>query len=96
MKLRITGPARCDLDDIWSHTQSNWGESQADRYVDSLATRFVWLSENRSLWTSRDDIREGLFSYHEGRHLIVFRGTPEVLTIIRVLHDRMDVRRHVK
>ena len=96
MKLRITGPARRDLDDIWSYTQSNWGVAQADLYVDALATRFVWLTENRKLWTPRDDIRAGLFSYREGRHLIVFQETSEVLTVVRVLHERMDVRRHVK
>lgn len=96
MKLRITGPARRDLDDIWLYTQSTWGVTQADRYVDSLATRFVWLTENSNRWTPRDDIRSGLFSYHEGRHLIVFQATSELLTIVRVLHDRMDVIRHVK
>lgn len=96
MKWRITGPARRDLEGIWSYTQSSWEPTQADRYVDSLATRILWLSKNRSLWIPRNEIRDGLFSYNEGRYLLVFQEASEVLTIFRVLHDRKDIRRHVE
>jgi toxin ParE1/3/4 len=95
MKWRITGPARRDLAGIWSYTQSNWDVRQADRYLDLLAARIVWLTGNPNMWTARSDIRDGLFSYSEGRHLIIFKETSGMLTVIRVLHDRMDIRRHV-
>ena len=50
---------------------------------------------NKNLWIPRDDIRDGLFSYSEGRHLIVFKETSGKLAVLRVLHERMDIRRQV-
>lgn len=91
MKWRISGPARRDLESVWEFTATNWGIEQADRYVDSLTTRIIWLANNRALWRSRDDVRDGLFSYTEGRHLIFFEATDNLLSVVRVLHERMDV-----
>lgn len=95
MKWRISDPAYRDLDRVWAYTASTWGIEQADRYVDSLTTRMAWLSKNEALWHKRDDIRNDLFSYPEGRHIIIFKGTANVLSVIRVLHERMDVKRHM-
>lgn len=95
MKWRISGPARLDLQEIWLHTELSWNINQADRYIDVIAARIEWLSEYRNLWKTRDDIQTGLFSYKEGRHLILFKQEPGVLIVVRVLHDRMDVKRHI-
>lgn len=95
MKWRISGPARKDLEEIWTYTASTWSIEQADHYVDILTTRMVWLSNNPDLWLVRDEIRPGIFSYNESRHVIFFNATPGLLSIIRVLHDRMDVKRHI-
>jgi toxin ParE1/3/4 len=95
MKWRISGPARRDLDGVWVYTASTWGAEQADRYVDLLTTRMAWLSKNEVLWHKRDDIRADLFSYSEGRHVIFFEASTDTLSVIRVLHERMDVIRHV-
>ncbi len=96
MKWRITGPARRDLDGIWFYTQLRWNAGQADRYLDLLMTRIVWLTGNRNLWVVRDDIRDGLFCYGEGRHRIFFTETSGMLTVVRVLHERMDSKRQVR
>lgn len=96
MKWRISGPARRDLDGVWAYTESTWDIAQADRYVDSLTTRMEWLSKNEALWHDRGDIRNGLFSYPEGRHIVFFEATADSLSVIRVLHQRMDVKRHVE
>lgn len=95
MKWRISGPAQRDLDGIWTYTASTWSVEQADRYVDALTTRMIWLSNNPDLWVVRDEIRRDIFSYGEGRHVVFFKATSDMLSIIRVLHDRMDVKRHI-
>ncbi|NOX67823.1 MAG: type II toxin-antitoxin system RelE/ParE family toxin [Gammaproteobacteria bacterium] len=96
MKWRISGPARHDLGGVWAYTASTWGVEQADRYVDSLTMRMAWLSKNEAEWHKRGDIRDGLFAYPEGRHVIFFEASVDILSVIRVLHQRMDVVRHVK
>lgn len=96
MKWRITVPARRDLAGIWTYTQLRWNAGQADRYLDLLTARIVWLTGNKNLWIVRDDIHDGLYCYGEGRHRIFFTETSGVLTVVRVLHERMDIKRHVK
>ncbi len=96
MKWRITGPARLDLEGIWTFTQLRWNARQADQYLDLLTARIVWLTGNKNLWMVRDDIRDGLFCYGEGRHRIFITETSGVLTVVRVLHERMDNKRHIK
>ena len=95
MKWRLSAPARADLDSIWRYTSEQWNQAQADRYIDSLILRMVWLSKNKAFWIDRSDIRDGLFSVVECRHVIFFQSTGETISIVRVLHDRMDVARHI-
>ncbi len=96
MKIRITGPAQKDLRGIWRYTRQRWGDEQADEYLLQLENRIHWLSQHRGLWIERADIREGLYAYSEGRHLILYIFRGEVLTVLRVLHTQMDVRRHLR
>ena len=95
MKWRLSAPARADLDSIWRYTSEQWNRAQADRYIDSLILRMVWLGRSKALWKDRSDIRDGLFSVGESRHVIFFQSTGETIPIVRVLHDRMDVARHI-
>ena len=95
MKWRLATPARADLDSIWRYTNEHWSQAQADRYIDSLILRMVWLRENEALWMDRSEIRDGLFSVRESRQLIFFKSTGVTISIVRVLHDRMEVARHI-
>jgi toxin ParE1/3/4 len=95
MKFKLTRKAKSDLDDIWNYTQIRWGAEQADIYIDILYNRFLWLTRNPSLWRQRDDIVEGLYSYHESSHIIFFRRYDKGIEIVRILHGRMDVQRHL-
>lgn len=95
MKVVVSPAAEADLAGIFAHSLENWGSDQAAKYIDLLVARFKWLTTNRSLWRSRDDLRPGLYGQYEGRHLIVFREVKGRLQIVRVLHGRMDPARHV-
>ncbi len=95
MNHELTQEARQDLSGIWRYSRDNWGREQADKYIDNLIARFIWLGRNRSLWSARDDLRPGLYSYSEGSHMIIYREEKGELKIIRILHSRMDIGRHV-
>ena len=41
------------------------------------------------------DIREGYFKYCSGSHMIYFQRTPDGIVVIRVLHQMMDVTKHL-
>jgi len=95
MKFRITAVARFDLESIWDFTDQNWGEDQADLYIDLLMIRVTWLTVNKGLWQSRPEIRDDVFSYTEKSHVICFSEHSGNIDILRVLHGSMDPDLHL-
>ena len=85
-----------DLKSIGRYTQKTWGRKQRNKYLSKLDESFHILSKQPQLGTARDDIRKGYRVYHVGRHLIFYRQKPNVIEIIRILHDRMNVESHLK
>ena len=45
---------------------------------------------------NRDDLRSGLQMTTSGRHCIFFEANQSRVLVLRVLHDRMDYRRHIE
>lgn len=91
MRFRLTRPAVRDLAEIGRYTLENWGEEQARRYRASLSARLKWLCQNPSLWRERPEIRQGVYTYREQSHVIVFWKCEEGIEVLRVLHERMDL-----
>jgi toxin ParE1/3/4 len=90
----LTERAKQDLLSIGRYTQMTWGREQRNRYLAKRDASFHLLAKEPHRGRSCDDIRAGYFKYHVGRHLIFYRQFPEVLDIVRILHDRMDVETH--
>ena len=95
-RYKLLKASEADLDDIWKYTYETWGIRQASKYLRQLKKRIEALSKNPDLGLKRDSISEGLFCYHEGRHLIMYRKEKSGIVIIRVLHDRLDVPERIK
>ena len=95
MNYRISRPARDDLDEIWRYSAAAWGPERADAYLDAILSRLAWLTVHKPLWRERNAIAPGLYSYPQGRHIILFRERSGAMEVVRILHDRMDIRRHV-
>ena len=50
------------------------------------------LAESPDMGRPCDDIKAGYRQYHIGRHLIFYRQSEAGITVIRILHDRMDIK----
>jgi toxin ParE1/3/4 len=46
---RLSSRAEADLADIWVYSAEQWGIEQADRYLDALLSRIVWLTDAPAL-----------------------------------------------
>lgn len=108
---RLTYAARADIASIlaWSHEQ--FGEEARKRYEVLIATaiREAASHPDDSGHTPRPELGEGVFSWHlsrsrarapggkvhRPRHFLICRRDGGTLVIGRVLHDAMDLRRHV-
>ncbi|MFT4549777.1 MAG: toxin ParE1/3/4 [Verrucomicrobiales bacterium] len=84
-----------DLEEIWEYTVEAWGEEQAERYVRLINKSFRQIADNPSLGRSCDVIREGYRKRGVGRHVIFYRTIDGDVVVVRILHDRMDVGRHL-
>ena len=91
---RLSPRAESDIEEIWLYTFKNWSTEQANRYHNVIVDAFEDLAAGRK--TGRlVDIREGYFKYPVGAHLVFYRFAETGLVVVRVLHQRMDVNRHL-
>ena len=91
----IRALARADLEEIWIFTFEEWGLEQADKYVNSLFSRFEWLSRNPYIGKDREDIKNGYYCFPEGMHLVFYTMTEYGIDIIGIPHQNMDVISHL-
>ncbi|MGH6881093.1 type II toxin-antitoxin system RelE/ParE family toxin [Hypericibacter sp.] len=93
--LVLARAAQNDLEDIARYTEAQWGAEQKQRYMSALADRFIQLTNTPEMGLARDDIKTGYRSLLAGRHVIFYRHANNRLEISRVLHERMDLHRHL-
>lgn len=89
---KITPKAHEDLAGIWRYTLDQWGERQADTYLDDLDAAFVMLATMPEMCRERPELGAAVRLYPHAHHLIVYQiRDPETILIVRVLHESMDV-----
>jgi toxin ParE1/3/4 len=86
--------AENDLEEIWRYTFETWSIEQADRYVTDILSACKAISGNPKLGR-RIDVREGYLKYPVGSHFVFYRMRDHTIEVIRILHQRMDVQRHL-
>lgn len=91
---RLSPLAVADLENIWLYTFERWSLEQADRYHHDMIDAIEALTSGLKVGRSAD-VREGYFKYAVGQHFVFFRQSESRLDVIRILHRRMDVERHL-
>lgn len=94
-ELRLTPAAVQDLENIWRHTAQRWSISQAERYIDRLSACFEALAQAPLSAPACDHIRPGYRRQSIESHMVYFLVREDVVTVVRVLHERMDAPRHL-
>jgi len=97
MRRALLSPAaQADLDGIWDYTVTQWGVDQAARYIRDIRDACSALARDERRSRPADDIRAGYRRAPVGAHVLFFRITPAGdIDIVRILHQRMDVNRHL-
>jgi toxin ParE1/3/4 len=94
-RLRLSPAARADLDAIWDYSKSAWGADQADSYLRGIFSMMWTLAERPSLGRRIEEVRPGYLKFPVASHVIFYRQTAEGIDVIRILHKRMDLERHL-
>jgi toxin ParE1/3/4 len=95
MKSLVFSPAaQADMEGIWDYTVAHWGLAQADNYTDDIRDACKALASGHRQGRPVD-VRSGYLKYLTGSHVIYFRDHGTRIEVIRILHSRMDVDRHL-
>ena len=96
-KYRISQQAIEDLDKIWIYTLNKWTKEQADRYYDLVIAEIDFIADNYLLGKSVEHTRKNYRVTKIKSHLIFYRKVDnEIVEIVRVLHQRMDIKKRLK
>lgn len=95
LRLILSPRAEQDFTDILQYTLETWGEDQLFSYRAILDKAFLTLIENPRIGAPRPEISGEHRVFPAGSHIIVYRVGEAAILISRILHARMDVRRHV-
>lgn len=91
MTIRLSGPARRNLDEIRSYTVETWGREQWLKYYRGMVDAFEGIAADPDDGRVRSLFAAGLRSVNYGRHVIFFArmaGAGDEPVIIRIVHQR--------
>jgi toxin ParE1/3/4 len=103
-RVRLGAAAELDFANILKWTTENFSARQSRIYRDTLVQAITALADGPDIAGSkpRDEITPGLRTLHvarhgrRGRHFLMYRAAPaRTVEIVRILHDSMDLRRHI-
>lgn len=101
--VRLGRQAEQDYIEILQWTTKTFGEGQASTYAETIARAIEALEDGPDVLgaRAREDIQPGIRTLHvarrarAGRHFVVFRVAGSNIDVLRLLHDSMDLPRHL-
>jgi toxin ParE1/3/4 len=103
--VRLTAAAASDFEHIIDWTIEHFGEPQALAYAETLTLAIEALADGPTVAGAkqRNEILKGLYSLHvarqgrKGSHFVMYRvsGSGDAIEVLRLLHDSMDLPRHL-
>ena len=103
-RVRLAAAAELDFANILKWTTENLWARQSRAYRDTLVEAIGGLADDPDVAGSkaRDEISPNLRTLHvarrgrRGSHFLIYRAAPKsTIEIVRILRDRMDLKRHV-
>ncbi len=96
-QYRISKQAIDDLNDIWVYTFHKWSKAQADRYYELIIEEIEFIADNYLIEKSQEQTRKNYRVTKIKSHLIFYRKIEnEIVEIVRILHQRMDIKKRLK
>ncbi len=96
-QYRISKQAIEDLDGIWIYTLQKWSKEQADRYYDLIIEEIEFVADNFMTGKSAEQTRKNYRVTKMKSHLIFYKKIENgIVEIVRILHQRMDIKKRLK
>jgi toxin ParE1/3/4 len=94
MSYKLSVKASDDIENIWLYTFENWSLEQADRYINLIFDEIEYLADNPNSGKDFSHVRKNYRCSKVKSHLIFYRQIDNNvdIEIIRVLHQRMEIK----
>jgi toxin ParE1/3/4 len=96
MTISISPLARQDLEEIWFYTYNTWSYNQANKYQDELFNGFALIAKDYLIGKSYHTIKPGYRMLKVNHHYIFYVRNGDTLTIMRVLHEKIELPLHLQ
>lgn len=91
----LSPAARADLEQTWDYTCQRWDDDQAEEHVREIQRAIERVVDNPMIGRACDELRPGYRKHAVGSHTLYYRIVGDVIDVVRILHQRMDVDRHL-
>lgn len=92
---QVTPEAEVDIEHIWDYSAATWGIDQAESYIAGLQDTIYSIARWPEMGETYEHIAADYRCFSYSRHLIFYRKLGETIEVVRILHERMDVDRHL-
>jgi len=93
--IELTEKAEHDLKDIYQYGYLQYGEIKVDAYIKDLEKSLQFLAENPLIVRERLELKPPVRIHHHAKQNIIYQQTAEGILIIRLLHERMEIKNHL-
>jgi toxin ParE1/3/4 len=93
--FEISKLALKDLNDIWEYSTDQWSKQQANRYYKEIIEAIREICNNSEIGMPIDYVKPGHRRINVKSHMIVYKIKKEVIYIDRILHQKMDIDKHL-
>ena len=91
MNFELSEQARIDIKQIARYTLLNFGEEQADEYLDGLFYSFDLLTDNPRIGKPiQTDISNDLHRYTYRSHYVVYEVREDMIRIAAIMNTRQE------
>jgi len=94
--ILLSPQAALDLEKIFDYTVENWFFKEAEKYQNAIFSRMKEIAKNPSLGDNYYFTKGNFRKAKINRHLLFYKYDDLSCTIIRVLHEKMDLNFHLK
>jgi len=88
---KLSPEADKDIEAIFDCTELEYDLQKAVDYTSQFSTVFHQLTEDTELGRARNEIKKGLRSLVQNKHVVFYRVLKGHIRIVRILHCRPDI-----
>lgn len=90
--LLLSPLAQNDLTAIFEYTIQQWGDNQADKYLEQIQNGLSKIQNNPNIGRVRTDISDRHRSILVEKHIIIYIMQNNQIFVSRILHHSRDIK----